>query len=235
MFRFLRDADQVRDARFTGDASSGRRVQTDVVTVLQDVEELDQRAKRVVGGRSAATLSDSGTGSPPKSRVNSAFRFLIPSITRYSRRRAADQPCIALSARRRLCASSSRLLGVEPHKVRFAETTEDATVISDGTLCHMTAQKRRHRPERRAQVGLVMAVPQQLLQQLLALDESMRLEIAYTLLKSVDASTDVDEAERENLYAALQRAIDQADRGETVPFDEVMAALRAKRTVRAAR
>ncbi len=80
-----------------------------------------------------------------------------------------------------------------------------------------------------------MAVPQQLLQQLLALDESMRLEIAYTLLKSVDASTDVDEAERENLYAALQRAIDQADRGETVPFDEVMAALRAKRTVRAAR
>ena len=79
-----------------------------------------------------------------------------------------------------------------------------------------------------------MAVPQQLLQQLLALDESVRLEIAHTLLRSVDSSI-VDEAEREKLYAALERSIEQADRGETVPFDEVMAALRAKRTVRAAR
>ena len=35
-----------------------------------------------------------------------------------------------------------------------------------------------------------MAVPQQLLQQLLALDESVRLEIAHTLLKSVDEVVD---------------------------------------------
>jgi len=35
-----------------------------------------------------------------------------------------------------------------------------------------------------------MAVPQQLLQQLLALDESVRLEIAHALLESVDAWVD---------------------------------------------
>jgi hypothetical protein len=79
-----------------------------------------------------------------------------------------------------------------------------------------------------------MAVPQQLLQQLLALDEPVRLEIAYALLKSVDTS-DVDEVEREKLYAALERSIDQADRGETTSFDEVMSTLRARRTARAAR
>jgi len=78
-------------------------------------------------------------------------------------------------------------------------------------------------------------VPQQLLQQLLALDESVRLELAHTLLKSVDTPTDIDEAERDRLYAALERSIEQADRGETVPFDDVMAALRAKRTARATR
>jgi len=82
-----------------------------------------------------------------------------------------------------------------------------------------------------------MAVPQQLLQQLLALDESVRLEIAHTLIKSVDASTDddMDTAEREKLYAALEHSIEQADRGQTVPFDDVMATLRAKRTARATR
>jgi hypothetical protein len=39
-----------------------------------------------------------------------------------------------------------------------------------------------------------MAVPQQLLQQLLALDESVRLEIAHTLLESVDAWVDRERA-----------------------------------------
>jgi len=80
-----------------------------------------------------------------------------------------------------------------------------------------------------------MAVPRQLLQQLLALDESVRLEIAHTLLKSVDGSVDIDDAEREKLYVVLQRSIEQADRGETVPFDDVMTALRAKRSARTAR
>ncbi len=80
-----------------------------------------------------------------------------------------------------------------------------------------------------------MAVSRQLLQQLLALDESARLEIAYALLKSVDTTADVDEAEREKLYAALERSIEQAARGDTIPFDEVMAELRAKRSSRTAR
>lgn len=49
-----------------------------------------------------------------------------------------------------------------------------------------------------------MAVPQQFLQQLLALDEAVRLEIAHTLLKSVDAWVDheMTDDEREKLDAA---------------------------------
>jgi hypothetical protein len=80
-----------------------------------------------------------------------------------------------------------------------------------------------------------MAVPQQLLHQLLALDESARLEIARTLLGSIKSSTNMDVAEREALYAALECSIEQADRGEIVPFDDVMAGRRAKRTAQASR
>ena len=82
-----------------------------------------------------------------------------------------------------------------------------------------------------------MAVPQQLLQQLLALDEAVRLEIAYTLLKSVDATVDDDmsDEERARLEAALERSLAQADAGQTVPANEVFRALRAKRAARAAR
>jgi hypothetical protein len=82
-----------------------------------------------------------------------------------------------------------------------------------------------------------MAVPQQLLQQLLALDESVRLEIAHTLLESVDERVDHDmsEDERKRLNAALDRSIAQGDAGQTVPADEVFRMLRAKRAVRAAR
>ncbi len=82
-----------------------------------------------------------------------------------------------------------------------------------------------------------MAVPQQLLQQLLALDESVRLEIAHTLLKSVDESVDDDmsDEDRARLEAALERSLAQADAGQTVPADEVFRALRAKRVARAAR
>lgn len=74
-----------------------------------------------------------------------------------------------------------------------------------------------------------MPVPQQLLEQLLALDEPERLEIAHTLLAGVEGMNDAD---REKLYAAIDRSLVQADAGQTVPFDEVMAALRAKRTAR---
>jgi hypothetical protein len=82
-----------------------------------------------------------------------------------------------------------------------------------------------------------MAVPQQLLQQLLALDEAVRLEIAHTLLKSVDEAVDDDmsDEERARLEAALERSLVQADAGQTVPADEVFRALRAKRAARAAR
>lgn len=82
-----------------------------------------------------------------------------------------------------------------------------------------------------------MAVPQLLLQQLLALDESVRLEIAHTLLKSVDEAVDDDmsDAERARLEAALERSLAQADAGQTVPAGEVFRALRAKRSARAAR
>lgn len=79
-----------------------------------------------------------------------------------------------------------------------------------------------------------MAVPPPLLQQLLALDEPVRLEIAHALLASVD-DDGMGDADRENLYAAIDRSLAQADAGQTMPFDEVMAALRAKRTARATR
>ena len=82
-----------------------------------------------------------------------------------------------------------------------------------------------------------MAVPQQLLQQLLALEESVRLEIAYTLLESVDEAVDDDMSneERARLEAALERSLAQAAAGQTVPADEVFRALRTKRAARAAR
>lgn len=84
-----------------------------------------------------------------------------------------------------------------------------------------------------------MAVPQQLLQQLLALDESVRLEIAHTLLESVDARVDHDmsDDERKRLDAALDRSIAQADAGQGIPVEQAIAEIRAKRAarVRAAR
>ncbi|HEX3476169.1 MAG TPA: hypothetical protein VHT91_14185 [Kofleriaceae bacterium] len=80
-----------------------------------------------------------------------------------------------------------------------------------------------------------MAVPQQLLQQLLALDESVRLEIAHALLESVDAWVDdgMSEDERKRLDAALDRSIAQAEAGQGIPVEQVIAEIRAKRTTRA--
>jgi len=81
------------------------------------------------------------------------------------------------------------------------------------------------------------AVPQQLLQQLLALDESVRLEIAHTLLESVDEAVDdaMSNEEQARLEAALERSLAQANAGQTVPADEVFRALRAKRAGQAPR
>lgn len=74
-------------------------------------------------------------------------------------------------------------------------------------------------------------------QQLLALDESVRLEIAHTLLESVDEGVDDDmsDEERARFEAALERPLAQADAGQIVPADEVFRALRAKRAARATR
>ena len=80
-----------------------------------------------------------------------------------------------------------------------------------------------------------MAVPQQLLQQLLALDEAARLEIAHILLESIDAWVDgeMSDDERERLDAALDRSLDQADRGQGIPAEQVFAEIRARRAARA--
>jgi hypothetical protein len=66
-----------------------------------------------------------------------------------------------------------------------------------------------------------MAVPQQLLQQLLALDESVRLEIAHALLESVDEAVDdnMSNEDRARLEAALERSLAQAAAGQTVPAE----------------
>jgi len=80
-----------------------------------------------------------------------------------------------------------------------------------------------------------MAIPQHLLQQLLALDESVRLEIAHTLLESVDTWVDhqMSDDERKRLDAALDRSIAQADAGQGIPAERVFAEIRAKRAARA--
>jgi hypothetical protein len=80
-----------------------------------------------------------------------------------------------------------------------------------------------------------MAVPQHLLQQLLALDESVRLEIAHALLESVDTWLDheMSDDERKRLDAALDRSIAQAEAGQGIPVEQVIAEIRAKRAARA--
>ena len=79
-----------------------------------------------------------------------------------------------------------------------------------------------------------MAVPPQLLQQLLALDESVRLEIAHALLASVDPSDDdgMSDAEREKLHASLERSIAQSDASQGIPVERAISELRAKRAAR---
>jgi hypothetical protein len=80
-----------------------------------------------------------------------------------------------------------------------------------------------------------MSVPQQLLQQLLAFDETVRLEIAHTLLESIDAWVDhgMSDDERKRLDAALDRAIAQADGGQGILVEQVIAEIRARRAARA--
>ena len=80
-----------------------------------------------------------------------------------------------------------------------------------------------------------MAVPPQLLQQLLALDESARLEIAHALLESVDAWVDdgMSDDERKELDASIERSIAQSDAGQGIPIEQAIAEIRARRAARA--
>jgi predicted transcriptional regulator len=77
-----------------------------------------------------------------------------------------------------------------------------------------------------------MAVPAALLQQLLALPESERVELAYVLLSSVDAPDELSVAGREQLHAAIAQSLAEIDAGLGVPFDDVIASLRARRARR---
>ena len=78
-----------------------------------------------------------------------------------------------------------------------------------------------------------MAVPQQLLKQLLALDEPVRLEIAHALLDSVDGDDEMSPADRAQLDAAIARSIEELDAGKGIPIEQAIAELRAKRAARA--
>ena len=80
-----------------------------------------------------------------------------------------------------------------------------------------------------------MAVPQQLL----ALDEPVRREIAHALLDSVEPVHDdgMTDAERAKLDAVIARSIEELDAGTGIPLEQALAEIRAKRAarVRAAR
>lgn len=77
-----------------------------------------------------------------------------------------------------------------------------------------------------------MAIPAELLNQLLALDEEERLEVALVLLDSIDEDRVTSEHDRAKLHATIDRALAECDRGETIPFTEVINSLRAKRATR---
>ena len=83
--------------------------------------------------------------------------------------------------------------------------------------------------------AVVMAVSPALLKQLLMLDEHERVEIAHALLASVDDKDELGDAERAKLHAAIEQSLAEVEAGQTVPFADVIASLRAKRLARAVR
>ena len=80
-----------------------------------------------------------------------------------------------------------------------------------------------------------MAVPAALLQQLLALGETEREEIAQALLASVDEDDGLSAVDRRQLHAAIERSLEEIAAGEAVPLDEVLVSLRARRLHRPTR
>lgn len=78
-----------------------------------------------------------------------------------------------------------------------------------------------------------MPTSQQLLQEALALDETERRELAYHLLGSiVDELDQLSADEQARLEAVLEISIAQADAGECIPAEQVLAQLHAKRAGR---
>ena len=80
-----------------------------------------------------------------------------------------------------------------------------------------------------------MAVPQQLLQQLLALDEHVRRELGHALLDSVDTWVDGDlSAENQKkLDAVIEQSIRESEAGLGISVEQAIAEIRAKRAARA--
>ena len=80
-----------------------------------------------------------------------------------------------------------------------------------------------------------MAVPQQLLQQLLALDESVRRELGRALLESVDTWVDDETSpeEQAKLDAVIAQSITESEAGMGIPIEQAIAEIRTKRVSRA--
>lgn len=80
-----------------------------------------------------------------------------------------------------------------------------------------------------------MAVPEQLLQQLLALDEDVRRELGHALLESVDTWVDDETSpeEQAKLDGVIAQAISESEAGLGIPIEQAVAEIRAKRAARA--
>jgi hypothetical protein len=79
-----------------------------------------------------------------------------------------------------------------------------------------------------------MAVPQHLLQQLLALDEDVRRELAHALLESVDTWLDDDTSHEDHarLDVVIAQSIAESEAGLGIPIEQAIAEIRAKRAAR---
>lgn len=80
-----------------------------------------------------------------------------------------------------------------------------------------------------------MAVPQQLLQQLLALDEDVRRELGNALLDSVDTWVDDDLSpeDQRKLDAVIETSIKESEAGLGIPAAQALAEIVARRAARA--
>jgi hypothetical protein len=79
-----------------------------------------------------------------------------------------------------------------------------------------------------------MAVPKQLLQELLALEEDVRRELGRALLESVDTWVDDETSpeEQARLDVVIAQSIAESESGLGIPIEQAIAAIRAKRAAR---